>query len=206
MQGSVWELCCSLSICLHLFWFRGNVCFAYDKTVINQRRIEKLAFEDQLEENSVWIIKWTTLLGIFCKIKFYACCYILLSGTRRCTPICGAAMLLRWNWFRNLDAAYCILQWIVLILSTLHTRNSSCITLLWLHHSHKMSISYHKNRLVSSHQIVGRWLIFMCFVVRTFDETSWLSTAYLSLCHDGIRGWSHFAFMWIVSTFFNDII
>ena len=29
------------------------MCFAYDKTVINQRRIEKLAFEDQLEENSV---------------------------------------------------------------------------------------------------------------------------------------------------------
>jgi len=36
--------------------------------------------------------------------KFYACCYILLSGTRRCTPICGADMLLRCNWCRNLDA------------------------------------------------------------------------------------------------------
>jgi len=31
----------------------------------------------------------------------------------------------------------------------------------------------------------------MCFVIRIFDETSWLSTAYLSLCHDGIRGWNH---------------
>jgi len=51
-------------------WFRGSACFAYDKTVINQRSVEKSAFEDQSEENSVWIIKWTTLLGIFCKISF----------------------------------------------------------------------------------------------------------------------------------------
>ena len=60
MQGSVWELCCSLSICLNIFWFRGSGCFAYGRTVINQSKIEKLAFEDQSEENSVWIIKWTT--------------------------------------------------------------------------------------------------------------------------------------------------
>ena len=33
-------------------------------------RIEKSAFDDQSEEKSVWIIKWTTLLGIFCKIHF----------------------------------------------------------------------------------------------------------------------------------------
>jgi len=32
---------------------------------------------------------------------------------------------------------------------------------LWLHHNHKMSISYHKNGLVSSHQI--RWLNFYLF-------------------------------------------
>jgi len=32
--------------------------------------IEKSACEDQLEENSVWITNWTTLLGIFCKICF----------------------------------------------------------------------------------------------------------------------------------------
>jgi len=91
-----------------------------------------------------------------------------LSGTGRCTSICGAAMLLRCNWYRNLTAVNCILHWIVLTLSTLHTRNSSCITLWWLHHNHKMSISYHKNGLVSSHQTVRRWFIFMCFVVRMF--------------------------------------
>jgi len=33
--------------------FRGSAYFACDKTVINQRRIEKSAFEDQSEENSV---------------------------------------------------------------------------------------------------------------------------------------------------------
>jgi len=39
--------------------------------------------------------------------------------------------------------------------------------------------------------------------VEYFDETSWLSTAYLSLCQDGIRGWNQFAFMWIVFTLYS---
>ena len=43
-------------------------------------------------------------VGNILQNKFYACCYILLSGTRRCTPICGAAMILRCNWCRNLAA------------------------------------------------------------------------------------------------------
>jgi len=47
------ELYCSLSICLNLFWFEDGPCFVYDKAVINQRRVEKSAFEDQSEENSV---------------------------------------------------------------------------------------------------------------------------------------------------------
>jgi len=38
--------------------------------------------------------------------------YILLSGTRRCTHSCGAAMLRRCNWCRNLAACKCILHWI----------------------------------------------------------------------------------------------
>jgi len=37
----------------------------------------------------------------------------------------------RCNWCRNLAAVNCILHWIVLILSSLHTRYSSCITLIW---------------------------------------------------------------------------
>jgi len=107
-------------------------------------------------------------VGNILQNKFYAYRYILLSGTLRCTPVCGVAMLLRCNWYRNLAAVDCTLHWIVLTLSTLHTGNSSCITLLWLHNNHKMSISYHKNELVSSHQTVGRWFSFMCFVVRIF--------------------------------------
>ena len=31
------------------------------------------------------------------------------------------------------------------------------------HHNHKISISFHKNRLVSSHQSIGKWLIFHVF-------------------------------------------
>jgi len=49
----VWELYCSLSICLNLFWFGVSAYFTHEKTVINQRRVEKSAFEDQLEENSL---------------------------------------------------------------------------------------------------------------------------------------------------------
>jgi len=112
--------------------------------------------------------KLNDFVGYILQNKFYAYCYILLSRTRRCTPICGAAMLLRCIECRNLAAVNCILHWIVLTLSTMHTRNSSCITLLWLHHNHKMSIRYHKNGLASSHQTVGGWFIFMCFVIRIF--------------------------------------
>jgi len=50
--------------CLNLF------CFAYDKTVINQRRGWNVRVWGSVRENSVWIMNWTTLLGIFCKINF----------------------------------------------------------------------------------------------------------------------------------------
>jgi len=43
-------------------------------------------------------------VGNILQNKFYAYGYILLSRTCRCTLICGAAMLLRCNWCRNLDA------------------------------------------------------------------------------------------------------
>jgi len=49
-------------------------------------------------------------VGNILQNKFYAYGYILLSCTRRCTPICGTGMLLRCNWCRNLDAVNCILQ------------------------------------------------------------------------------------------------
>jgi len=42
-----------ISICLNLFRFRGSACFEYGKAVINQRRVEKSAFEVQSEENSL---------------------------------------------------------------------------------------------------------------------------------------------------------
>jgi len=59
--------------------------------------------------------------------KFCTYYYILLWSTSRCTPICGATMLFRCHWCRNLAAVNCILHWIFLTLSTLHTRTSSCI-------------------------------------------------------------------------------
>ena len=137
--GSVWELCCSLSICLNLFWFRDSACFAHDKTAINQRRVEKSAFEDQSEENSVLITKWTTLFGIFCKISFtpaVTSCYQVHALNADAHLSAVLLLLLRCNWCQNLAAVTCILHWIVLTLSMLHTRNSSCITSLWLHLHH----------------------------------------------------------------------
>jgi len=42
-----------LSICLNLVRFRVSARFPYDKTVINQRRVEKSALEDNSKEISV---------------------------------------------------------------------------------------------------------------------------------------------------------
>jgi len=56
------------------------------------------------------------------QIKFYVCCYILLSGKRPNADAHLYAALLcyfRCNWCRNLAAVNCILYWIVLTLSTL---------------------------------------------------------------------------------------
>jgi len=42
-------------------------------------------------------IKINDFVGNILENTFYACCYVMLSGTRpkrRCPPICGAAMLL----------------------------------------------------------------------------------------------------------------
>ena len=41
-----------LTVYLSESFLVGSACFAYDKTVINQLRVEKSDFEDQSEENS----------------------------------------------------------------------------------------------------------------------------------------------------------
>ena len=116
----------------------------------------------------MWILKWTTLLGIFCKLSF-------TPAVTSCDQVHAlnadahlSATLLRYfrcTWCRNLAAVNCTLHWIVLTLSTLQMGITlvivlSCITLLSLHHNHKISINDHKNGLISSHQSVGRWFIF----------------------------------------------
>jgi len=74
------ELYCLLSICLNRFRFRVSTCFAFDKTVINQRRVEKSAFENQSRVFSV-NIKMNDFARNTLQKTFYACCYILLSCT-----------------------------------------------------------------------------------------------------------------------------
>jgi len=136
----------------------------------------KVSFWGSVRGNSVWILKWTTLLGIFCKLRFTptltSCCQVHALNA---DSHLFAALLccLRCNWCQNFAAVNCILHWIVLILSTLQMGITlvtvrSWRTELWLHHKHKISYGYHKNGLISSHQSVGRWFIFMCFVVRIF--------------------------------------
>jgi len=66
-------------------------------------------------------IEMNDFVGNILQNKFYACCYILLSGTRpkrRCTPNCYATYF-TCNRCRNLAAINCILHGIVLTLSTL---------------------------------------------------------------------------------------
>jgi len=116
-------------------------------------------------------------VGNILQNKFYACCYILLSGIRALNADAhlSAGLLC---YFRATGAetsllltAYCFENCHPIHVTNGHyTRNISCITLLWLHHNHKMSISCHKNALVSihHHQSVGGWLIFAYFVVRIF--------------------------------------
>jgi len=157
----------------------------------------------------VWILKLTTLLGIFCKPRFTPAvrsCYqvhVLNAGAHQpATLLCD----FRCNWCRNIAAVKCILHWIVLTLSTLQMRITlviarSCITELWLHHNHKISVGYHKNGLVSSQQSVGIWSIFMCFVVRIF----WRNQLAIKSLLVSVSRWNswleHFAFMWMVFTF-----
>jgi len=43
-------------------------------------------------------------VGNILRNKFYTYGYNLLSRTRRCTPICGAGMLLRCKWCRKVYA------------------------------------------------------------------------------------------------------
>jgi len=117
----------------------------------------------------VWIINWTTLLGIFCKISFtptVTSCYHVHADAHL-----SAALLCYLGAIRA-ETSLLLTALNTPHPTTLHTRNSSCITLLWLHHNHKMSIRYHKNGLASSHQTVERWFIFMRFVIRIFWQNS----------------------------------
>jgi len=56
--------------------------------------------------------KINDFVGNILQNKFYAYGYILVSRTRRCRHICGAGMLLRCNWCRNLDAVKLHTAWV----------------------------------------------------------------------------------------------
>ena len=162
----------------------------------------KVTFWGQSEENSVWILKLTTLLEIFCNISFtpaVTSCY--QQHALNVDPHLSAALLCYVLQVQLVPKSRCCQlhtarnsPHLICAADGHYTRNRSCITLLWLHNNHKTSTNFHKNGLISSHQSFGRWLIFymFCSTTRILDETSWLSPPCLSLCQDGIRGWNHF--------------
>jgi len=136
VQGSVWKLYWSLSICLNLFRLRVSACFVYGKTVANQRKAEKSAFEDRSEENSVWILIWRTWLGIFCKICFtpaVTSCYQVHALNADAHLFAALLCYFRCNWFRNISAVTALNSpHPVHAADSYYTRNSSCITLLFI--------------------------------------------------------------------------
>jgi len=114
----------------------------------------KISFWESVRRKISVNNKMNDFVGNILQKRFNAYCYTLLSCTRRCTPICGAAVLLRCNWCRNLAAVNCILHWIVLALSTLHTLNSSSITLLWLSYTTITKCPYATTKTDVSSQVV----------------------------------------------------
>jgi len=65
--------------------------------------VEKWAFENQSEENSVRIIKWTTLLGIFCITPTVTSCYHVHADAHLsaallcyCCNLSGGVALIVW--------------------------------------------------------------------------------------------------------------
>ena len=74
------------------------------------------------EENSVWILKWATLLGIFCKISLtpVVTSYYQIHARNADAHLSAAVLCyFRCYWCRNLAAVNCILHWIILTLSML---------------------------------------------------------------------------------------
>jgi len=108
----MWEFYFSFSIFLKLFRFRVSAFFAYDKTVTNQRRVEKSAFEDQWDKTSVWILKWTILLRIFFKLSFTpavtSCYQVLFHWQLSTLPMKLNSTLHRWCWALT-DVSHCSL-------------------------------------------------------------------------------------------------
>ena len=102
----------SARICVRIVW----ICLGVELVRSTQGR--KVSFWGS-DENSVWILKWTTLLGIFCKIRFTPAVtsyYQVYAQNAISAPL---LCYFRCNWCRNLAAVNCILHWIILTLSML---------------------------------------------------------------------------------------
>jgi len=131
---------------------------------------------------------------------------LLLRFAIRCTPLKPIHTFLLRRCYATLGATGAETSLRLTALNSPHpihaadghcTRNSSCITLLWLHHNHKMSMSFHKNGLVSNHQSVGKWLIFHVFCSKNTLTKVVGYQQPTCPCQNGIGGWkwNHFAFM-----------
>jgi len=165
----------------------------------------KVSFWGSVRGNSVWILKWTTLLGIFCKIIFTPAvtyCYQVHAPNADAHLPATLLCYFRCKWYRTLAAVNCTLHWIVLTLSTLQLGMTLVIVRSFMVTGQSQNL--HKlpqKRIVTSHQSVGRRFIFyvLCSKNLLMEPVGYQQRSCLCV-KDGIRGWN-FAFMWIVFTF-----
>jgi len=81
MQRYVWELYCSLFICLNLLRVTDSECFAYEKTVLNQCWVEKSILS--ISQRKIQCeYEMNDFVGNILQNKFPVCWCILLSDTR----------------------------------------------------------------------------------------------------------------------------
>ena len=154
------EYHCSLSICLNfLLVYLRRCVFRLWQDCHKLTQDLKVSFWGPVGGKFGVDIKINNFVGSILKRKVYTSCYILLSGSLHALnadhTYLSAALpcYFRCHRCRNLVVVNCIVHWKYSPYSFhaaygYYTCDNSCMTLLWLHHNHKVCVSYHKNGLV----------------------------------------------------------
>ena len=205
MQGPVWELYFVLSIRLNLVRCRVQCVFRLWQDSHKSTQGWKVSFWGSVRGNSVRILKWTNLLGIFFKMIFtpaVTSCYRVHALNADAHLPATLLCYFRCKWCRTLAAVNCTLHWIVLTLPTLQMGITliilrSCMVTAQSQNLHKLP----QKRIVTSHQSLGRRFMFcvLCSKNSLMEPVGYQQCTFFCV-KDGIRGWN-FASMWIVFIF-----